>query len=132
MVCCARVGLIRPPFASIGDWLASVSSKRVECKYRTSFFFARRLVNNGTMLQTAQVKHAHAAVLPAAHEYVNALSTETNVVDFFVVSNQLRLCRERWYIPDGTRGIDTRSDNKAGGDGIPVQGRQWGCVIGGL
>ena len=115
------------------DWLAN-DAHVTQATYdlRTSFLFARRLVDNGAVLQAAQIKHAHAAILSAAHKYVDALSAETHVVNFLVVSNQLRLGRERRYIPDCARSIDARSDYETRGDGIPVQRRQWGRVVGGL
>lgn len=45
------------------------------------------------MLQTSEIKHAHATILPAADEDVHTIGTEPNVVDLLVVGDQLRLGR---------------------------------------
>ena len=63
------------------------------------------------MLQTAKIKHPYASVLSTAEEYVYAIGTKSNVVDFLIVSNQLGLGCEGRYIPDGARCVDARRDD---------------------
>ena len=60
----------------------------------TSFFLPGRLIDNGAVLQTSQIEHAHATVLTTADKDVDAVGAETYVVDFFVVGDQLGLCRQ--------------------------------------
>lgn len=81
------------------------------------------------MFQATQVKHAHAAILPAAHEHIHTLRAEAHVVDLLVVSDKLRLCGQGRDIPDRAGCVYTGSDDEAGRDGIPIQRRQWGCVV---
>ena len=64
--------------------------------------FLRRLVDNGAVLQTAQVKHADTAVAPTADKHVNAVRAEPHVIDFLVVRNELRFGRQGWNVPDRT------------------------------
>ena len=53
----------------------------------------RVLVDDGAVLQVAEVEHAHAAVRAHAGEHVAAAArlAEGNVVDLLVVRDQLRL-----------------------------------------
>lgn len=73
------------------------------------------------MLEASQIEHADAAICTTADENVNTVRTETNVVNLLVVRNQLRLCCQGRNVPDGTRGINTRSDDQAGGNCVPVK-----------
>lgn len=82
------------------------------------------------MLQAPQVKHAHASILTTAHKYIDALGTEPYVIYLLVVGNQLRLGREGWNVPYCAGGINARGNDEAGGDGVPVERRQRGRVIG--
>lgn len=79
----------------------------------TSFIFPSGLVDDGAVLQTAQIEHADATVLSAAHEYVNTVGAEADIVNLLVVGNQLCLGRQRRNIPNRAGGIDTGRDNQA-------------------
>ena len=83
--------------------------------------FLRRLIYDCTVFQTSKVEHSYAAVGATAHEHVNAVSAETNVEDLFIVSYQLRLGRQRWYIPYCASGVDARSDDQTRRKCIPIQ-----------
>lgn len=82
------------------------------------------------MLETAQIKHAHATISSTADKDVDTVGTKTNIVYFFVVSNQLRLRCERRYIPDGASRVNAGRNDQAWGDGVPVQGSDWGSMLG--
>lgn len=59
----------------------------------TFIIFLRRLVNNRTVLKAPEVKHAHAAIRTATDEHIDTVCAETHIVDFLIMSNQLRLGR---------------------------------------
>ena len=84
------------------------------------------------MLETAQIKHAHAPISSTADKDVNTVGTKANIVYFFVVSNQLRLRCKRRDIPDGASRVNARRNDQAWGDGVPVQGSDRGSMLGGL
>lgn len=96
----------------------------------TFFIFICWLVNDSAMLETAQIKHAHAAISSTADEDVNTVGTKANIVYFFVVSNQLRLRCERRDIPDGASRVNAGRNDQAWGDGVPVQGCDRGSMLG--
>lgn len=52
------------------------------------------LVDDGAVLETAEIEHAHTAVGATTDEDVYASGTEADIEDFLVVGNQLRLCGE--------------------------------------
>jgi hypothetical protein len=64
------------------------------------------------MLQASEIKHTNATVLPAADKDIHTIGAEPNIVDFFIVGDQLRLGSQRGYIPDGTCGVNTRGDDE--------------------
>ena len=73
------------------------------------------------MLQASKVEHSYTTVRAAAHEDINTVSTETHVEDLLIMRNELGLGSQRWYVPYGTCGIDTRGDDKAWRASVPVQ-----------
>lgn len=87
----------------------------------TLFGFFRRLVDNGAVLEAAQIKHADTAVAPAADKHVHAIRTKSHVVDLLVVRNELRFSRQGWNVPDRTCRINTRRDDQTRRHGVPVQ-----------
>lgn len=84
------------------------------------------------MLETAQIKHAYAAISSTADKDVDTVGTKANIVYFFIVGNQLRLRRECRDIPDGASRVNAGRNDQAGGDGIPVQGGDRGSMLGGF
>lgn len=98
----------------------------------TFFILIRWLVNDSTMFETAQIKHAHAAISSTADKDVNTVGTEANIVYFFVVSNQLRLRCEGRDIPDGASRVNAGRNDQAWGDRVPVQGCDRGSMLGGF
>lgn len=80
----------------------------------TSVILARRLINNGRVLQAAKVKHADTTILAAADKDVDTVGTESHIIDLLVVCNELCLGRQRRNIPDGTGGVDAGGDDEAG------------------
>src|SRR5690349_12310299 len=87
----------------------------------TSVVFACRLVDDGAVLQAAEVKHPHAAVLAATDEDVGALGTEPHIVDLLVVGNQLGLGGKGRDIPDGACRVYARRDDQARVYRVPIQ-----------
>ena len=51
------------------------------------------LVDNGAVLEAAEIEHADAAVGAAADEDVDAVGAEADVEDFFVVGDELSFGR---------------------------------------
>lgn len=84
------------------------------------------------MLQAPQIEHTDTTVLSTADKHINTVRTEAHVVHFFIVCDQLRLSRQRRYIPDRTSRVDAGGDDQTGRDGIPVERGQWRSVIGGF
>lgn len=78
------------------------------------------LVDDGAMFETAEIKHAHAAVGTAARKHVDAAAHEAHVVHLLIVGDQLRFSRQCGNIPDGTGGVDATRDDQARADGVPV------------
>lgn len=73
------------------------------------------------MLETAQIKHANAAILAAANKHINTIGAETNVVDFLIVSDELRLGCKRGYVPYGACSVYARRDYQTWRDSVPVE-----------
>ena len=96
------------------------------------FFFVGGLVENGAVLEAAEVEHADGAVGAAGDEDVDAVGAEADVEDFFVVGDQLRFCGQGRDVPDGAGGVDAGGDDEAGGEGVPVEGGEGGSVLGGF
>ena len=84
------------------------------------------------MLEAAQVKHAHTAIGTAAHKYVDAVGTESNVKHFLIMGNELSLCCQGRNVPNRAGGIDTRGDDKTRGYRVPVKRSDRGGMLGGL
>lgn len=95
----------------------------------TAVILASGLVDDGAVFQTSKVKHANAAILAAADENIDTIRAKANIIYFLVVGNELRLCRERRYIPDRACRIDTTRYDQAGRNGVPVEGRKGRRVI---
>jgi hypothetical protein len=57
------------------------------------------LIDNCAMLQAPKIKHSHTAICPTANEHIDTIRTKSNIKDLFIMSNQLRLGRQRWNIP---------------------------------
>ena len=91
MVCCAFVGLMSPglearsrnlsvcgvPLVATWDWGDA----------RTFVGFFGGLVDDGAVLEAAEIEHADAAVGAAADEDVDAVGAEADVEHFFVVGD---------------------------------------------
>lgn len=89
----------------------------------------RRLIDDGRMLQAAQIKHTNAAILTTAYEDVDRVGTEPYIVNFLVVRNELRLGRERGNVPYRAGRIDAGGDDEGGIHGVPVKRGQRSGVI---
>ena len=96
----------------------------------TFVIFICWLVNDSTMFETAQIKHAHAAISSTADKDVDTVGTKANIVYFFIVGNQLRLRRECRDIPDGASRVNAGRNDQAWGDGVPVQRSDRGSMLG--
>lgn len=59
----------------------------------------RRLVDDGAVLETSKIKHAHTTVSTAADEDINTSSAKSYVKYLLVVRNQLGLGCECWNVP---------------------------------
>lgn len=81
------------------------------------------------MFQTAEVEHAYTAVGPTRDEDVNAVGAEADVVDFFIVSDQLGFGREGGDVPYRTSRVDGGSDNQGWLDDVPIEGCYWCSVF---
>lgn len=68
----------------------------------TSVILARRLVDNGRMLQATQIKHSNTAVLTATDKDIDAVGAEADIIHLLVMCNELRLGRQGGDIPDCT------------------------------
>ena len=73
------------------------------------------------MFEASKIEHSHTTIGAAAHEDVNAVSTETHVKDFLIMGNQLCFGSQRWYVPYSTCRVNTRSNYETWGEIIPVQ-----------
>ena len=87
------------------------------------------LVDDSTVLETAKIEHADTAVGAAGDKNIDAVGTEADVKDFFVVGNELGLCGESWNIPDSAGGVNGRGDDEGWRDGIPIERGQRSCVF---
>ena len=94
MVCCAFVGLMSPGLEascrSLSVWGALVAPwdcGKGEGFARTFVGFFGGLVDDGAVLEAAEIEHADAAVGAAADEDVDAVGAEADVEDFFVVGD---------------------------------------------
>lgn len=119
MVCCAVVGLILPGLDASRKLLAKTNA--TEYGLITLLVLFRGFIDNGTMLQTSQVKHPHTPIGSTAYEDINTISTKSNVKNFFVVRDQLGFGSQGWDIPYRTSGIDAGRDDQARRQIIPVQ-----------
>jgi len=91
-----------------------------------------RLVDDGAVLQTAQIEHPHAAICAAADEHVNAAGAEADVEDFLVVRDQLRFRSQSRNVPYRAGSVDAGGNDEFRGQGIPVKGRERCGVFGRL
>jgi hypothetical protein len=57
----------------------------------TSFILAGWFVDDGAVFQTPQIKHSDASVLTTTDKHVNAVGAKTDIIDLFVVCDELRL-----------------------------------------
>lgn len=73
----------------------------------------RWFIDDSAVLQAAQIKHADTAIRATTDEYIDTVGTESDIEDFFIVSNQLRFSRQGRDIPDGAGSVDTRGDDQA-------------------
>lgn len=73
------------------------------------------------MFQAPEIKHTHTAVRSATDKNINTIRTETHIVHFLVVRNELSLGSQCWYIPNRTCRVDTRGDNQTRRQYIPIQ-----------
>ena len=87
------------------------------------------LVNDSAMLQAPEIKHPDTTVRSTADKYINAICAKSDVEHLLIMSNQLRLCRERWNIPYRTCCINAGSDDEAGRNRIPIERGQRGSVF---
>lgn len=113
-----------PPFPGLitrHARLAHLLSVREIKSKHTFFILLRRLINDCTMLQAAQVKHAHATISSTAGEDVDGVSAKSYVVYLLVVCNQLRFRGKRRNIPDGAGRINARRDDQTRRDRVPVK-----------
>lgn len=60
------------------------------------------------MLQASEVEHSYTTIRATTYENINAVCTESDIKNFFVVRDQLRFGCECRYVPYGTSSIDTR------------------------
>jgi len=72
----------------------------------TFLLFVIGLIDDSAVLQRPQIKHANTAVCAAGDEDVHAVGAEAHIENFFVVSDELCLCRQSWYIPYGACRVD--------------------------
>ena len=63
-------------------------------------------VDDSAVLETAKIKHTDATIGATADKDVDAASTKSNVKDFSVMCNELRLCGKGGYVPDCTSCVD--------------------------
>lgn len=84
------------------------------------------------MLQASEVEHSHTPIRATRNKNINAIGTESNVIDLLVVGNQLGLGREGGNVPDGASGINRGSNDQRRLDNIPVQRSYGCCMLGGL
>ena len=78
----------------------------------TSFNLVVRLVDNGTMFQTPQIKHTHTAVSTAADKNVDTVGTESDIIHLLVVGNELCFSGQGGNIPDGAGCINAGGDDE--------------------
>ena len=90
----------------------------------------RRLIDDRAMLETPQVKHPHATISTTADKHVHAAGAEADVVDLLVMSDELRLGRQRRNVPDRAGGVDARGDDEFGREHVPVERGQRCRVLG--
>lgn len=82
------------------------------------------------MFEAPQVEHTYTAVGTTADKNVDAVGTESDIVNFLVVRNQLRLGSQSWDVPDGAGRINAGGDDKAWGDRIPVERSDGSSMLG--
>lgn len=58
---------------------------------RTFVRLISRLVDDGAVLQTPQIEHSYTSICTTADKSVYTTSTESDIEDLLIVSNQLRL-----------------------------------------
>lgn len=107
-------------------------SKAGECGRNTFVILLSRLVDDRAVLQAAQIKHAHTTISAAANKDVDAVRTESNVIYLLVVRNQLCFGCERRNVPNCACCVDTRGDDQAGRDRIPIERGDRGSMFGRL
>lgn len=73
------------------------------------------------MLQASQVEHAHTSISATTDENIHAVRTKANVIDFFVVGDELSLCRQGRDIPNCASCVNARRNDKTRGDSVPVE-----------
>lgn len=82
--------------------------------------FLRRLVNDGAVLETSQVKHSDTAICSTRDEDIDAVGAEPYIIHFLVVRDQLGLCRQGRDIPNGTCRVNRGCNDKRGLDDVPI------------
>ena len=86
---------------------------RVKVRKRTGFVsLVRRLVDDCTVLEATQIEHPYTSIRTTAHEYINALGTESHVEHFLVMGDELRLRGKSRNVPDSAGSVYTGSDDE--------------------
>jgi hypothetical protein len=82
-------GLPFPGLTTIDEDPVSIVCKLISEAQPTFITLFRWLVDDSAMLQAAEIKHTHATVSTATDKDVYTVCTETNVVDFFIMCDEL-------------------------------------------
>lgn len=108
-------------FATISICFGAREMGKRKGKRHTFVILGSRLVDNGAVLEAAEVEHADTAVGAAGDEDVDAVGAEADVEDFFVVGDQLGLGCQSWDIPDRTGGVNRGCNDERWRDCIPIK-----------
>ena len=115
MVCWAAVGERFPGLLdAVGNTVSLERYAHIDVggySQLTFVAFFVRLVNDGAVLETSKIKHPDAAVSATGDEYINAVCTEANVKDFFIVCDELSLSGKGRDIPYRAGRVNTGGDD---------------------
>lgn len=108
------------------DGLANLQAFTI-ANLRTFVFvtsFVGRFVDDSTVLQASQVKHAHTAISTTAHKHIYASCTETDIKHLLVVRDQLCFGSKSGYVPYRASCVDAGGNDELGRHSVPVKRRQ--------
>jgi hypothetical protein len=88
------------------------------------------LVDDGAVLEAAEIEHAHTAIGATAYKNIHTTCAESHIEDFFVVCDQLRLGSERGNVPYCACRIYARCDDELRRQGVPIEGSERRSVFG--